>query len=373
MKKLLPLLAIIIAAAGGYLFMSGGLTTASNTQGTTTGSPASNETPSASSSATSSSNSTASTTGQTTNSSAQPSNDQTDDGDEQEEQVRPAAEAYNSAEDALAAVLKGSKDYDDSTLEQFTTPDPNCAWCPEFYTSVRELSTNPNTPQEQRSYLAEILAISGRLENVQMLTESIKNAPSNDVAEVYAEALELSMGKDDVTKFLGEQMAATNDILREASVAAVTNQGTRSAADLLIADLKAKGDVHGYYALGMGLGEFIPDEDAIPAVQEFVRARGPDADQGVKALLNAGMPGVRVVFDELEHSPNPDADMALIKGGLDHINMEDGLVEYANEVINRNQSPAAVKFAREIVEASQDAEEGTEVDAGGEQYQSLAE
>jgi hypothetical protein len=93
----------------------------------------------------------------------------------------------------------------------------------------------------------------------------------------------------------------------------------------------------------------------------------------VKALLNAGLPGVRVVFDELEHSPNPDADIALIKGGLDHINMEDGLVDLANEVVSRNQSPAAVKFAREIIQASQESEEGTEVDAGGEQYQSLAE
>ena len=370
MKKLVPLLAIIIAAAGAYLFITGGKATSSNTQETKTesqnGSNDAEISPSSTSSSTSS-------TGQKTSSSTTSTNAQDDDGDEQEEQLRPAAEAYTSSEDALAAVLKGSKDYDDSTLEQFTTPDPNCAWCPEFYTSVRELATNPNTPQEQRSYLAEILAISGRLENVQMLAEYIKNAPSNDVAEVYAEALELSMGKDDVTKFLGDQMAATNDVLREASVAAVTNQGTQSAAELLISDLKAKGDVHGYYALGMGLGEFIPDEEAIPTVQEFVRARGPDADQGVKALLNAGLPGVRVVFDELEHSPNPDADIALIKGGLDHINMEDGLVGLASEVVSRNQSPTAVKFAREIIQASQESEEGTEVDAGGEQYQSLAE
>ena len=63
-------------------------------------------------------------------------------GDEQEPAARPLTEAYTSAEDALAAVLKGAKDYDDSVLEQFTTPDENCSWCPEFYTSVRGLITN---------------------------------------------------------------------------------------------------------------------------------------------------------------------------------------------------------------------------------------
>jgi hypothetical protein len=293
--------------------------------------------------------------------------------EEEEEQIKPAADAYPSAEEALAAVLKGSKDYDDSILEQFTTPDQSCTWCPEFYSSVRDLATNPNTPQEQRSYLAEILAISGRLENVQLLAESIKGAQSNDAKDLYAEALELSMGKDDVTQFLGEQMNTTDDTLREASVAALTNQGTKTAAELLINNLREKGDTHGYYALGMGLGEFIPDEEAIPVVQDYVHSRGPDADQGVKALLNAGLPGVRAVFDELEHSTNPEADAPLIKGALDHINMEDGLVELANEVVARNQNPTAVNLGKQVLEASKEVEETEASPGDGEQNQSLPE
>ena len=364
MKKLIPLLTLILAASGAYILFSREKDTSS---------------PSTTSATTTFSDSALNRGESTPAPKAEPisivnKGDATSDGatEEEEEQIKPAADAYPSAEEALAAVLKGSKDYDDSILEQFTTPDQSCSWCPEFYSSVRDLATNSNTPQEQRSYLAEILAISGRLENVQLLAESIKNAPSNDAKDLYAEALELSMGKDDVGQFLGEQMNATDDTLREASVAALTNQGTKTAAELLINNLREKGDTHGYYALGMGLGEFIPDEDAIPVVQDYVHSRGPDADQGVKALLNAGLPGVRAVFDELEHSTNPEADLPLIKGALDHINMEDGLVDVANEVISRNQNTTAVSWARQILDASKEAEEA-DTSPGDEQNQSLPE
>lgn len=283
--------------------------------------------------------------------------------EEREEQVKPAPEAYASSDEALAAVLKGAKDYDDSILEQFTLPDPSCSWCGEFYTSVRDLTTNPNTPQEQRAYLAEILAISGRVENVQTLVESIKNAPSNDAADLYAEALELTLGKDEIVGFLGDQMSSQNETLREASVAAVTNQGTKIAAELLIKDLKERGDPDAYYAQGIGVGEAIPDEDAIPVYQELVRERSPGSHLGVKALLNAGLPGVRAVFDELENSPNPEADKALLKDAGDHINIDDEIVEYANQKLAENSNPYAVELARMIREQSQNAEQSAEGEA----------
>jgi hypothetical protein len=280
--------------------------------------------------------------------------------EEPEEQIKPAAEAYASADEALAAVLKGAKDYDDSILEQFTLPDPSCSWCAEFYTSVRDLAINQNTPQEQRAYLAELLAISGRTENVQSLIEAVKNAPSNDTADLYAEALELTLGREEVVNLLGEQMNAQNDTLREASVAAVTNQGTKLAAELLIKDVKQKGDPDLYYAQGIGIGEVIPDEEAIPVYQEFVRERVPGSHLGVKALLNAGLPGVQAVFDELENSPNPEADKALLKDVGDHINIDDESVALADRKLAENNNPNSVELARLIREQSQNAEQAPE-------------
>ena len=265
-------------------------------------------------------------------------------------QVKPAGEAYASAEEAMEAVLKGSRDYDDSILEQFTQPGPECSWCLAFYDSAREKATNPSTPQEQRAYLAEILAISGKLENVQTLAESIKMARSNDEADLYAEALELSLGNDEVVRYLGDQMVSPNDTLREASVAAVTNQGTVQSVELLSKHVKERGDPDGYYSSGIGPAELIPDEDALPAVQELIHSRDDFSHLWVKSALNAGMPGLRIVMAELETSPNPAFDDQLLKDAMDHVNLEDGLQEFADETIQRNKSPSAVKFAKKIKE-----------------------
>ena len=266
------------------------------------------------------------------------------------EEVRPATEAYASAEEALAAVLNGSKDYNDSILEQFTLPGADCSWCAEFYTSVREKATNPATSQEQRAYLAEILAISGRPENIETLVESIKMARSNEEADLYAEAIELALGDVEITKYLANQMVSPNDTLREASVAAITNQGTLTAVELLSKHVEERGDPDGYYASGIGPAELIPDEEALPYVQELIERRDAYSHLWVKSAMNAGIPGLRIVFDELENSPNPANDGALLKDAIDHINLEDGLMELTSQVIARNKSEEAVKLAKKIQE-----------------------
>jgi hypothetical protein len=355
MKKLSPLLIVVLVIVGSvaaYTFFGSRTTPVTSTDTTTNASSQNTQQPTQKTE-------TVSRTAMNTQMNSQ-SAPGTGNDEEPEEQIKPAPQAYASSDEALAAVLKGAKDYDDSILEQFTLPDPNCSWCSEFYTSVRDLAMNQNTPQEQRAYLAELLAISGRPENVQALIESVKNAPSNDAADLYAEALELSLGREDIVVLLGEQMTATNDTLREASVAAVTNQGTKQAAELLIKDAKERGDPDLYYAQGIGIGEVIPDEEAIPAYQEFVRERLPSSHLGVKALLNAGLPGVQAVFDELENSPNPDADTALLKDVGDHINIDDEIIALADRKLAENNNPRSVELARMIREQSQNAEQGGE-------------
>jgi hypothetical protein len=264
------------------------------------------------------------------------------------EEIKTAAETYASADEAFAAALKGAKDFDDSILEQFTEPGPDCSWCPQFYNSVQELVTNPNTPQDQKSYMAELLAISGRPDNVQVLVDSIKNARSSAEADIYAEALELTLGKDDVTKVLGEQLSTTNDTLRESAVAAITNQGTRQAAELLQKHVSERNDPDAYYSQGTGPAEFIPDDEAMPFVQEQVAKRDAYSPQWAKAMVNAGLPGLQSLFDQLDGSSNLEADRALVKGIIDHVNYEDGVKELADNVIANNRNQAAIELARQI-------------------------
>lgn len=277
------------------------------------------------------------------------------------DEVKPAAQAFASAEEAFAAVVKGAKDFDDSVLEQFTEPGVDCSWCPAFYASVQELALNPNTPQDQKSYMAEVLAISGRSDNIQTLVEAIKNAPNSTEADLFAEALELTLGKDEVVKVLGDQLSTTNDTLREASVAAITNQGTRYAAELLQQHIQARNDPDAYYSVGIGPGEFIPDEEALPFVQEQVQKRDQYSAAWAKALINAGLPGLQSLFEQLENSSNGDADRTLIKDALAHVNFEDGIKEMTDNVIANNRNPVAVDFARQIqAEISEQESEETE-------------
>jgi hypothetical protein len=264
------------------------------------------------------------------------------------DEVKPAAEAYANAEDALAAAMKGAKDFDDSILEQFTEPGPDCSWCPAFYKSIQDFVMNPSSPQDQKSYMAEILAISGRAENVQTLVDAIKNAPNANEADLFAEALELTLGKDEVVKVLGEQLSTTNDTLREASVAAITNQGTRQAAEILAKHVQERNDPDAYYSVGIGPGEFIPDEEALPFVQEQVQKRDQYSAAWAKSLVNAGLPGLQSLFEQLENSNNPESDRALIKDILDHVNYEDGIKELADNVIANNKNPAGIELANQI-------------------------
>ncbi|NDC39558.1 MAG: hypothetical protein EBZ48_16220, partial [Proteobacteria bacterium] len=95
-------------------------------------------------------------------------------------EVQPASRAYKSADEAMEAVKKGAADYNDTVLEQFTMPGEDCSWCPDFYKNLRDFLNGKSIPIEQMSYYGEILAISGRTENIQALIDGIKNPASQE-------------------------------------------------------------------------------------------------------------------------------------------------------------------------------------------------
>lgn len=272
-----------------------------------------------------------------------------DDEDLKNEDDRTATELYKTSEEALAAIKKGSADYDDLILEQFTELGENCTWCDSLYKSVKDLLNAPETTSDQKSYYAELLAVSGRVDNVQSLVDAVKGAKNQEEADLFAEALELTVGKDEVVKFLGSQLDTPNETLKEALVGAITNQGSLLAANLLYKNTVEKGDPDGYYSLGIGLGEFIPDEDALPFLQELVLKRDAYSHLAVKSLLNSGVSGVRLVFDALTNSKDPVFDKQMLKDAVDHVNYEDDIEQYLKKVVETSKQPLAVDFAKDIL------------------------
>ena len=294
MKKIIPVILIVVIAGGVFLFIN-----QSTSVSTTTNNPA-NTTESGSKTGTdvvaSNSGDASVNVGTTTGAGSTEPKDPTKGDEEGEEQDKPAAEAYKSAEEAMKAIKNGAVDYDDRILEQFTLVGEDCTWCDAVYSQVKSMLLSAETPQDQISYYGELLAVSGRASNVASLIDAIKNAPNQEIASALGEALELTIGKDDVAQLLGDQLPSANDELKESLLAALTNQGSRLSLDLLYKQTVEKGDPDGYYSLGIGIGELVPDETTMPVLQELVVKRDQYSHLAVKSLLNNGIDGLKLVL-----------------------------------------------------------------------------
>jgi hypothetical protein len=342
MKKLLPLLVLIVVAGGIWFSMSkspGGTTQNSNSNTANGGMLAPSPVPAIPNA----------TGGAAVGADAETAGTTGEEDEDMEIDTRLAPEVYKNADEALAAVKNGSKDYDDVILSQFTQPGEDCTWCETFYKSVKDLIGAPDTKPEEKSYYSEILAISGRVENVNALVDMIKNAKKPEEAQLYAEALELTVGKDDVVNYLAEQLKTKDQTLKESSVAAITNQGSRLAAEILYKNTVENGNPDGYYSQGIGLGELVPTEEALPYLQELMQKRDTYSHLAVKSLLNSGLPGLRLVMDTLTNSKDAEGDKALLKDAIDHVNYEEDVESYLKKIVETSQQPSVVNFARSIL------------------------
>lgn len=268
-----------------------------------------------------------------------------------DEEDQPAAQVYKTADEALAAVQNGAKDYDDIILEQFVEPGEDCTWCASFYDSLTSLMKQEDISEDDRAYYSEILAISGKSENIKTLIDAIEEAGETESADIYAESLELTIGGDDTVELLAQHLESENELLQESSVAAITNQGSRLAAETLYEHTKKMGDPDGYYSLGIGIAEMIPDQETLPYLQELASQRDEYSHLSFKALLNYGHEGLVKAFDVLVTSPNAEFDKQLILDAADHASFEEASEPYLNEMIKTHgDKQVVVDLANEIKE-----------------------
>ncbi len=263
----------------------------------------------------------------------------------------PANEKYKNATEALEAVKKAAQEYDDAVIEEFTDIGPNCSWCAEFYSSLTDMLKNGDSlKSDEKSFYAELLAVSGKTENLKTLVDLIKNAKSTEEAGVFAESLELAVGKDDAVTYLATELKSSNQVLKEAVVGALTNQTSRLAVETLYNHTVENGDPDGYYTIGLGLGETIPSEDAYTFLQDQIAKRDQYSHLAIKSLLNAGLPGLRLVVDSLTNSKNPDFDRTMLKDAADHVVAEDGVKEYLESVSQSTHDPVVAEWTKQLLE-----------------------
>jgi hypothetical protein len=280
-------------------------------------------------------------------------------------QSRPATELYKDAEEALRAVKEGAKNYDDLIVEQFTQLGPNCTWCDPFYKSLRDLAFSADTSAEQRSFYAELLAVSGRVDNVESLVTQIESAPSQDAAQTFSEALEIAVGGDDVVSFLGGRLLSTpNAPLKESIVAAISNQGSPLAVNTLYKYTVESGNPDGLYSQGTGLGEVIPNAESIPVLKSMVEKQDDYSHLPAKTLLNGGTEGLKSLVETLSASTDPDKVRKILKDSYDHLNIDDQSERYLRDVVAKSPNSAIAEFGNQALKNIQQQQEA--IDQGSD-------
>jgi hypothetical protein len=272
-----------------------------------------------------------------------------DEDDEDNGDERPAGEVYKTAPEALDAIKKGSTDYDDTILQQFVDPGENCTFCAEVYASLRDFLKDSTMTSDQKGYFGEILAMSGQVENIRALVAGIGHAPDEAEKDALAESLELALGGDDMVKYLADFVSSTDTTLKEASIAAISNQGSRLAAEVLYGQAKQSNDPSGLIDQGIGLGEMVPDQEAYSYLQEAVLKRDEYSHLAVKALINAGLPGIKLVVDSIENSTDPVGDKKLLQDALDHVGYDEETKAYMEKLQASSQSSILKDFAGEVI------------------------
>jgi hypothetical protein len=273
----------------------------------------------------------------------------TDITDELDDVIKPAYQVYSNAEEALAALKKAAVDYDDIVLEQFSSIGPECSWCTQLFGSLQEKLQSAETTTDEKSYYAEILAISGRPDNVAYLVDSIKNAKSSEDSDIFSEALEVVTGNNEVVDYLGKQLESSSEELKESLLAALTNHGSKQAIDLLYNETVKKNDPDGFYSLGIGLGEVIPEPESIPYLTELANKRDDYSHLAVKALLNSGTDGLKVVMDIVSSSSDAESNKKLLTDAIDHVPFEEDTENYLKEIVNTTKSEAVKEFAQSVL------------------------
>jgi hypothetical protein len=271
-----------------------------------------------------------------------------------QDDFKPASQRYSSAAQALEAVRKAAVDYDDIIIDEFSNIK-ECDWCEEFYGELAKMLNDQALGIDERAYYAEILAVSGNLDNIKSLVSSLEAATQTEDKEMFGEALEMSMGGDDMVEYLAAYLTSENSTLRESVVSALSNQGTRLAAETLYKDMVSGGGAaHDYYAQGTGLAEMVPDETTIPYLHELLIERAPKSDVVVKALINSGIDGLTSVFDALSTEKDNAKGKEYLKNAIDHVITDEQVVDFLTKASQNQDYPDFLKeFANDALKEAQ--------------------
>ncbi|MCS6962101.1 MAG: hypothetical protein NZT61_06335 [Deltaproteobacteria bacterium] len=287
--------------------------------------------------------------------------------------VKQASERYQNPEEALKALKEASKNYDLEFIESFTLPN-NCAWCGDFYEKLKHEVLTANLSSEEKSFYAEILAVSGKPESLEFLVQAYLNSKSDSDKEAFLNAIELTVANDEIIDWLAENVnRQSNDPgLRDSILAALTNQDSVKAVEHLYDILVKQEDPERDAQKGIGLSECVPPDEALPFLVDKLK----DTDSRFQvyvasAILNNGLEGLKKFVDVLNSDTGNKLAVHFQKL-VDHVPFDEEIEGFLKEVSEKGSEPQKV-FAKKVLEAFDALRSELEQEAEGEQEENNQE
>lgn len=280
-----------------------------------------------------------------------------------------ASERFATADDALKAVKEAAKNYDLEVIESFTLPH-NCVWCPEFYEKIRQEILSGSLSTEEKSFFAEILAVSGRTDNLEFVIQAYTNAKSEAEKESFLNAIELTVANEEVVKWMFDNFTnfSNDPSLRDSLLAAMTNQDSPKAIEYLYTILTQQDDPEKDAQKGLGLSEAVPPDESLTFLLEKLKESDDKYRRFVAAaILNNGLEGLKRFIDVLNTDLGKTLEPHFTKL-MDHVPFDEEIEAYLKDVRERGNDRQKV-FASKILEAF----ESLRTELEGEEQEDLEE
>lgn len=274
---------------------------------------------------------------------------------------------FDSAAQALEAVLRAAATDDGTMLDRFANLSPDTPWLKELSSSLIDLVKNPSTDREKRQYLANILGISGQPENTKFLFEELAKATTDEQIETFATAIDLTGGPAETTQFLGTVLDSDNANVRTAALSALTNQDSLEAVQLVYNHTLKSGNPELGLDQGVGFSEMFPDDKTMPFFTDVLSKGDEYSILAVRPLARTGESGISKILDvTLQHKGGPFEEKVVSQLALD---LDEETLEYLTKVKNDASNSARAELAGKVIdklkqlEAEAEAESGSEVES----------
>lgn len=263
-----------------------------------------------------------------------------------ESDTQADAEPDGGGSDPILSVDEAARaiDLSDENFFAALRLNPHCADCDQIFAAVKQqfAALAVGADPVKVKLLASALAQSERAEMVQEIISRYRAASGDPAIQtMLAESLELVSGDEEVSRELAPLVRPEEgEELKEAAVTGLSGMNDTVAAEALLQFARSVGDGKGGYDTAVGLGEFIPNAEAVPFLQRVAADGSAEAPLAIRALFNGGAESTKSAIEAILAVPESE-QQRLLSGAQSHVLMEPLTLDYLKSLAAGGQRLSA--------------------------------